>query len=162
RDTPLVLTSEQPAGYHYLWSNGLSDTLMRVTRTGSYWLEVRVHDCKSSDTIRITVVQTPEVYAGPDSIICEQFPARIGTEIAGASYLWSTCETTPHSSVAQTDVYIMVADLEGCLVRDTVNITAMPVPAIDLGDDRDICPEQTIVLDAAYGAGSSYIWSTGE
>src|SRR5690606_4500100 len=28
--------------------------------------------------------------------------------------------------------------------------------------DRDICPEQTIVLDGTYGTGSAYLWNTGE
>ncbi len=162
RDTPFVLTSEQPAGYHYLWSNGLSDTQMRITRTGSYWLEVSGYGCKASDTVRINVIPAPEVYIGADSIICEQFPARIGTEIAGASYLWSTGAATAYISVSGTGIYRLEVNLEGCIVNDTINITAMPVPDIDLGSDRDICPEETIVLDGSYGVNSSYTWSTGD
>jgi len=161
RDTPLVLTSPQPAGYHYLWSNGLSDTQLRVTRTGTYWLEVSNHGCKDSDTVRIKVVPAPAVHIGADSIICQQFPARIGAEVAGASYRWSTGETTGYINISSTGAYILEVSLEGCIVSDTVNITAMPVPEIDLGGDRDICPGQTIMLDGTYGTNSSYIWSTG-
>jgi gliding motility-associated-like protein len=162
RDTPMVLTSPQPSGYHYLWSNGLSDTQLTVTRTGTYWLQVDNQGCKASDTLRIKVVPEPEVYAGSDSIICEQFPARIGTEVPGASYLWSTGATTPYIQVAATGNYVLEVDIEGCLVYDTVNITALPVPDIDLGLDGDICPEQIIQLDATYETNSSYRWNTGE
>ena len=159
---PVTLRSPQPPGSHYLWSNGLSTTEMEVTRGGSYWLEVSRNGCATRDTIVITAVQDPEVYIGPDSIICEQTPARIGTEIAGASYQWNTGATTPYISVSATNSYILSVNLNGCVVADTVMITAMPDPDVDLGEDGDICPEQTIVLDGSSGSGVSYIWNTGE
>ena len=162
RDTPVMLHATQPAAYHYLWSNGLSDTQMTVSRSGRYWLEVSYHDCRASDSITVDVVPTPEVYIGADSIICEQFPHRIGQEIAGAAYRWNTGETTPYISVSSTGSYISEVTLRGCVVYDTVQITAMPTPVIDLGPDGDICPEQTILLDGTYGTGSSYVWNTGE
>ncbi len=162
RDTPVILHTEQMPGTHYLWSNGLSDTVMRVTRTGTYWVKVERNRCQGSDTIRIGIIPTPFIYIGADSIICEQFPARIGTEIAGATYLWNTGEPTPYINVNSTDNYILEVNLDGCIVYDTIEITAMAAPDIDLGDDDDICPEQTIALDGSYTIGSSYLWNTGE
>jgi gliding motility-associated-like protein len=162
RDTPVVLSSPQPAGTHYLWSNGLSDTQMTVSRTGTYWVEVKRNDCIGSDTIRIGVIPTPTVYTGADSTICEQFPHRVGDEINGATYLWNTGETTPYINVSATSTYILEVNLQGCIVYDTIQITAMPSPDINLGPDDDICPEQTIVLNGSHEPGSSYYWSTGE
>jgi len=159
---PVTLRSPQPPGSHYLWSNGLSTTEMDVTRSGTYWLEVTRNSCVTRDTIVITAVPDPEVYIGPDSIICAQTPARIGTEIAGATYLWNTGATTPYINVSATNDYILSVDLDGCVVSDTAVITAMPDPEINLGEDGDICPEQTIVLDGSYGSNSSYVWNTGE
>ncbi len=158
---PYTLRSSQPAGSHYLWSNGLSTTEMEVTRSGTYWLEVSRYGCTAGDTIVITAIPDPDVYIGPDTIICTQTPARIGTEIASVTYLWNTGETTPYINVAETDNYILSVNLNGCVVSDTIAITAMPPPDIDLGDDGDICPEQTIVLDGSY-SNSSYRWNTGE
>ncbi len=160
-DVPLILAAPQPPGTHYLWSNGLSDTAMAVTRTGTYWLEASIGNCKGSDTIRITVTPAPDVHIGADTIICEQFPLRTGTEISGADYLWNTGAATPYIRVSTTGNYHLEVNLEGCIVRDTILVTAMPPPDIDLGEDGDICPEETIVLDGAYGSGSTYIWNTG-
>ena len=159
---PVTLRSAQPPGTHYVWSNGLSDTQMQVTRSGTYWLEVTAANCAASDMIVITAVPDPEVYIGPDTTICEQTPLTIGTDIPGAAYAWNTAETTSHISVKTTDTYILEVSLDGCTVYDTAVITAMPDPDIDLGGDRDICPEQTIVLDGSYGTGSSYLWNTGD
>ncbi len=161
-ELPFILTSPQPPGTHYLWSNGLSDTAMEVVRSGMYWLVVESGLCTGSDTIYVHIVPTPSLYIGRDTIICEQFPLRTGGEIAGASYAWSTGELTPYIHVYQTGVYVLEANLEGCIVRDTIEVVAMPEPEIDLGGDRDICPEEMIVLDATYGTGSRYLWSTGE
>ncbi len=159
---PYVLTSVQPSGSHYLWSNGLSTNELSVMQSGRYWLQVDFHGCTSSDTIYITAIPDPHVYIGADSTICEQTPARIGTEIAGASYSWNAGETTPYIHVSETGDYILSVNLDGCVVPDTISIIAMPDPDIDLGDDGDICPEQTIVFDGSYGTNSIYEWSTGE
>jgi len=162
RDTPYVLTSPQPPGVHYLWSNGLSLPQLSVYRTDTYWLEVSLDGCKDSDTIFVKVVPTPAVDIGADSIICEQWPLRIGDEVPGADYLWSTGATSPYIDVAATGSYQLEVNLEGCIIYDTVAITAMPSPVPDLGADRDLCAEQTMTLSANYSGNGTYLWSTGE
>ncbi len=161
-DTSVILRAPQPSGTRYLWSNGLSDTLMVVNQSGIYWVQVELNGCTGSDTIAVRVIPAPVVDIGPDTVICEQFPLEIGTAVAGALYAWNTGATTPFISVDTTGEYHLEVSLAGCLVSDTVRITAMPPPDIDLGSDRDICPEQTILLDAAYGSNSIYLWSTGD
>ena len=158
---PLILKSPQPAGSRYLWSNGLSDTAMEVVRSGSYWLEVTRNGCTGRDTVVIRAIPDPAVFIGPDTAICAGSPYLIGTEIAGARYSWSTGETTPYIRAGSTGSYRLEVSLDGCTVRDTVQITVMPEPVIDLGPDRDICPGQTIVLDASYEPNSSYLWNSG-
>ncbi len=162
-DTPFVLkNADLYAGAQYLWSNGLSEDQMKVVRTGTYWLRLSENGCEDSDTVVIRVITTPVVHIGNDSIICEQFPLRIGARVPEALYTWNTGQVTSHIDVAATGHYILEVNLGGCIVHDTVQITAMPAPEIDLGGDRDICPEQTVVLDGGYGTNSKYRWNTGD
>ncbi len=161
RDIPLTLSSPQPAGTQYLWSTGLTTPSIDVTRTDRYWLEVTLGDCKGSDTIHVDVIPTQGIHIGNDSFICEGQPVSIGDVIAGATYLWNTGSTESVITVSESGTYWLTADVAGCRVSDTVEITVMPLPAPDLGPDDDICPEQVIVLDAAE-ANSSYQWSTGD
>ena len=159
---PVILYVPQPPGTQYRWSNGLSDTIMQVYHTGTYWLQA-IHDgCAAADTVHIRVVNDPQVDIGPDTTICEQIPLQLGVELPGASYAWNTGAVTPYIRVSSTGMYILEVSLEDCIVQDTANITAMPPPDIDLGGDRDICPEQQLLLDATYGENSSYRWNTGD
>ncbi len=150
-----------PPGTHYVWSNGLSVPETDIVRDGIHWLEVSLGSCTHRDSILVRAIPDPYVFIGADTIICEQFPVRIGTEIAGAAHLWNTGASGAYISAHATGRYILSVDMDGCVVRDTIDITALPVPVIDLGGDRDICPEQTIVLDGRYGGNSNYGWNTG-
>jgi gliding motility-associated-like protein len=159
---PLELYSAQPAGTSYEWSTGITNDRISVYTTGTYWLNVSRNGCVGTDTIHVEVVPEPRIDIGPDTIICEQYPHRIGTTLPGASYLWNTGATTPYIAVNQTGAYVLEANLRGCRVYDTIQITAMPRPDVDLGSDRDICADEVILLDATYGANSRYLWNTGD
>lgn len=161
-EVPYTLTTSQPAGTTYLWSNGLSANSMDVTQTGKYWVRVSYGACIVSDTINIKVVPAPYVNIGSDSIICEAVPARIGMEVFGATYQWSTGSTDAYIDVSATGTYTLTVDKEGCKVSDDINITAMPNPAVDLGADQDICDAQTIALNATSPDGLIYEWNTGD
>jgi gliding motility-associated-like protein len=58
----------------------------------------------------------------------------------------------------------MVQDANGCNIRDTVQLTALPTPVFSLGHDTSVCSGQSLLLSAPQGAGSEYRWqdnSTG-
>ncbi len=162
-DIPFLLENRvaQP-GASWLWSTGVNTSSISVVRTDTYWLEADIGGCKAGDTVFIEIVPAPFVNIGNDSTICEQFPLRVGMEVYGANYNWSTGASEPYISVNSSGVYMLEVNLRGCRVHDTINIVAMPVPDIDLGTDDDICPDQTIVLDATYQQGSRYLWNTGD
>jgi gliding motility-associated-like protein len=159
-DLPYTLSSPQPSGTTYLWSNGYSDSTMSVTRSGDYWLQVSRNGCVGSDTIDIEVIARPEVFIGGYQVICASVPEGIGMEVAGASYLWSTGATTSHIQVNETGLYWLEVDVQGCKGSDSAYILAQPDPVVDLGPDGYICTDQEIVLDAG-NSGHRYYWSTG-
>jgi gliding motility-associated-like protein len=159
---PFVLKPYPETAGSYRWSNGLTSKSIDVYYSGRYILEIEANGCLARDTINVIVVPTPSVFIGNDSVICEQFPLRIGTEIREASYLWNTGAVQSYIEVSQTGQYILDVNLHGCHVQDSVDIIAMPVPEIDLGEDRDICPDEIVLLDASYGNGSRYRWNTGD
>ena len=161
KDAPITLSSPQPAGTQYLWNNGLNVPSIQVTQSGIYWLEVTSGSCVGSDTIAINIIPTPVVFIGRDTFICSGDKLTIGAIAPGAAYQWNTGATTFSIEVSESGQYWMTADFGGCRVTDTVEITKLPLPEVDLGPDKIICPEQTIVLDAAY-PGGRYRWNTGD
>ncbi len=162
KDTPVRLQVPRTPGVRYLWSTGATDTMVVAGNSGAYWLAVVSGACHASDTVQVSIVPTPKVYLGADSVICEQTPLKLSAFVPGASYLWSTGSTGNTIYVSATGWYWLKVNLNGCVTEADILITAKPAPAIDLGPDRNICPAGVITLDAAYPGISSYRWSTGD
>jgi hypothetical protein len=77
-------------------------------------------------------------------------------------YLWSTGNTTDSIFVSASGPYsVQVTDSAGCTATDTVEITVMPLPTVDLGNDTTICAGCNLQLDAGSGF-NTYSWSNGD
>jgi len=76
------------------------------------------------------------------------------------NYLWSTGGTTASISVNTTGTYVVEIQLPCSTITDTVGITVGGV-RVDLGGDRSICEDGSLLLDAGIGA-STVLWSTGD
>jgi gliding motility-associated-like protein len=51
----------------------------------------------------------------------------------------------------------LIKDSNGCMVHDTVQLTALPAPILFFGNDTTLCNGQTLLLNAANNNGT-YIW----
>ncbi|MEA3476917.1 MAG: PKD domain-containing protein [Bacteroidota bacterium] len=82
--------------------------------------------------------------------------------------IWSHGETvaappTPVVPTSDTMFWVMVSDTLGNFAVDTVFITVLPTPDVDLGADTSICWDgtNTAVFDAGPGY-EGYLWNTGD
>ncbi|MBK7287973.1 MAG: hypothetical protein IPI95_13225 [Flavobacteriales bacterium] len=48
----------------------------------------------------------------------------------------------------------------GCSASDTVNVTGIPLPVVQLGPDTGLCASALLYLDATV-LGGSYLWNDG-
>lgn len=58
------------------------------------------------------------------------------------------------------ETVVLTTDDHGCVTRDTMTVTILPAPPINLGANPTICTGDSIQLNAGLGFGS-YAWSTG-
>ena len=77
------------------------------------------------------------------------------------SYLWddaSTMQTraTVNTSAGSTNYSVTVTDANSCTGVDTIEVTVLADPIVDLGNDTSICDGSMLTLDA--GSFSSYVW----
>lgn len=111
-----------------------------------------------TESITVTVNQTPVANAGTDISICIGQTANLSAT-GGISYLWSNGITTNSNSVHPTTntTYTVTVSSNNCTASDDVSVIVNPVPVVTL-HDTSICTGSTIVLDAQ-NAGSSYLWN---
>ena len=55
---------------------------------------------------------------------------------------------------------VRVTDGNGCIGRDTINVSIDSLPIIDLGNDTSICIDRNIVFESGTGY-VDYLWNTG-
>ena len=146
-------------GYDYVWSTGDTTQTINITSPMVYWVTVINNICKTTDSIFVNEIST--LPFGNDSTLCQGQSVSLNASNPGASYLWSTGETTQSINVNTAGEYWANVTLGPCISTDTININFIQYPIIDLPSDSVFCVNNTIVLDAGSGA-THYIWSTGD
>lgn len=146
------------------WSTGDTSTLLSVTRSGKYLLQlIDSKGCKAYDQINIDVKLVPVVDLGSDIIICsDETPVVLDAGEGMQSYLWSVGESGSKLSVNQTGNYnVLVSASNGCSASDSIAVTVNPAPVSPLwADTTNVCEFDTLVL-RTQNPGYNYYWSDG-
>lgn len=147
-------------GATHEWNTGATTSSITVNTAGTYSVINTLNGCIARDTINIAVTPAPVVNLGADTSICSYNTLQLDATNAGASYIWNSGETTSSITVSAAGQYSVIASLNGCSTRDTINVTVTPAPVVNLGADTAICADKSIQLNAAYN-GATYEWNTG-
>ncbi|PKQ60162.1 hypothetical protein BZG01_21245, partial [Labilibaculum manganireducens] len=147
----------------YLWSTGETTQTITVSASGNYSVTViDANGCSATDDANATIHPNPTVNLGVDQETCAGNSISFDAGNVGATYLWSTGESTQTITVSTSGNYsVTVTDANGCSATDDANATIHPNPTVNLGADQQTCSGNTITFDAG-NAGSTYLWSTGE
>ncbi len=128
-------------GATYLWSSGHTTQTVVVVGEGEnqYWVLItNENNCTDSDTVNINFATIPLVDLGVDTVICQDQTYTIDAGNPGASYLWSTGETT-QTIIVDTSKYnfglhtfsVQVTSQYLCESGDEVSIDIKDCTGID-------------------------------
>ncbi len=154
------------AGFEsYTWSNGGSTTeMVEVTDPGSYAVVVtNALGCEGTDTVSVSFTIPPTIDLDNDTTICEGAAFTLDAGTGFTAYSWNGgVSSSQQFSVDTSGAYFVeVTDNNGCSsISDTINVTVLPLPVVDLGADTALCAGEILELSAGTGF-SSYAWSTG-
>ena len=157
---PVTLNAGNP-GDSYQWSTGATTQTITTTTAGTYWVHVSNGACVSTDSLAITMVNNPTVNLGPDSTVCIGHTVTLNAGNAGYNYLWNTGATTQSINVNVAGNYWVYVNIGACAGTDTVLITTVNPPVINLGNDTSVCTPLTVTLNAG-NPGNGYQWSSGQ
>ena len=143
------------------WSTGETTASITVEQTGTYFVTSDLNGCTASDQITITVIDVAEVDLGPDPIACSDQLPILDATLAGATYAWSTGETSATIQPASSGNYWVEVTVGNCSATDSILIQVNPSPEVELGEDQSLCVGDELLLNAEF-SNASYSWNTGE
>ncbi len=126
-----VTLDPQVAGSMYVWNSGDTTQTITTTTAGTYFVTVTdTNGCVNSDTIAVSFNANPVVDLGADTTVCGD-AVIMNAQNPGATYLWSTGDTTQQSAAVASGVYtVMVTDSNGCSASDTILVTINALPSV--------------------------------
>lgn len=147
----------------YVWQpTGTSGSTLIVTPTANATYVVVGTDnngCQARDTVRVTVNPIPTVTLYP-TFVCAGFSTTLDAGNPGATYMWSTGETTQTISVSDSGSFsVVVSSPFGCSALASTQVTVGGAIS-GTPTNSAICNGQSATLNAG-NPGATYLWSTG-
>ncbi len=147
----------------YLWSDNSTGPTLNVTSPGWVWL-IGSNPCQSdTDSVYVDFVPPATVDLGPDLQPCEGTTVTLTPTVTNATgLLWSDNSTGPSLTVTTSGTYWVEVSNPICgSVRDTVTVTYLSPPEIELPDDTAICGGQVLTLTPILTGTGSITWQDG-
>ena len=145
------------------FTNNKKDTFIRNQDT---FVNIRVDSfglvCPFSDTFIVNVVDFPKPNIGDNLTVCDSLNVRIEVPITpNKLYAWSNGSTSNSTIISRSGQYMLTVTEQGtiCSEKDTVNITFIKSPQLELGPDRITCSASDTI--SATSGFDNYTWSGG-
>ncbi len=153
---------------HYVYSNAAgncSNPGVGFTATSRPDIQFSMSTtCESPKQAILAVVHPlPDVNLGADGQVCgnEFQEAVLDAGNPGAAFLWDDASYTQTRVINNSGTfYVQVTNISGCSSADTIAVDLQPAPAVNLGNDTNVCEGVSLMLDAGTGA-AGYFWNTG-
>jgi PKD repeat protein len=144
----------------YKWSNGAITPAINVSSSAIYKVSVTsAEGCQVTDKITVSFRPSPLKTLPKEVTTCKEAVLDAGNR--GATYEWSTLETSRSTIVRSSGMYwVKITNAENCSVTDSSHVIVLPSANINLGSDITICEGNSVTLNAGNnGPNYSYRWN---
>jgi gliding motility-associated-like protein len=149
------------SGASIVWQDGSTGWTYTTAATGTYSATVTgANGCTAQDAIDVLIATPSAVDLGPDATLCSGSTLVLDATLPGATYLWSDGTSAPTLPATASGLYWVQVSQGSCSVSDTITLTFLPTPAVDLGPDLTLCDGTPTTFDATT-PGASYLWHDG-
>lgn len=149
------ITLNASGGISYSWTPtmGLSNAKINNPKvissvSTSYVVTVTdANNCSAKDSVFVTVNNPPSASTSADTTICKGDSILLSAT-GGTSYQWNTGDTTSSVKVSPSNTvsYRVTVSQNNCSVKDSVQITVIPKPTVNVGNDLTLCLGDSIQL----------------
>ena len=157
---PITLNAGSNTGATYLWNDGSTDSTYQVSQSGTYWVEITNSCGITTDSINVNYFQSQALDLGPDQTFCNGNDYTVDLNYVNTAYLWSNGSTDSSITFTQSGTYWVNATNVCGSQSDTILITVLPNPNVNLGPDQTVCLGETTTL-SIYPLGNTFEWYDG-
>jgi hypothetical protein len=147
------------AGLNSITGNSViaSPTIITTTYTVT---GIDANGCINYDTVRVNE-DTMHVNLGKNDSICPGSAITLDAGVSPATYTWNDNSHSKELSVSKAGTYsVTVTDENNCISSDSIKIFNYPALKLNLGKNRTIDVDTTIILHAGSGF-KTYRWQNG-
>lgn len=158
---PVVLDAG-PGFTSYAWQDNSSLQTFSAVTPGTYWVTVTSPEgCSVTDTVRVRDPRTNTDLLGPDLTRCSGAITVLNAGPGYVSYEWQDhSREQTYTAFLPGKYWIRAFDACGNEYKDTVTITLGGEVVVNLGEDQELCPGESLVLQVGNNY-SRYIWQDG-
>jgi gliding motility-associated-like protein len=107
----------------YRWENGSPSSSRGVAATGVYIGKATLKGCSFSDTIKIDVKNLSTINLGKDTLVCDDHPLVLTSNVKTGNLLWSDGSTGTTLETTVPGIYWLKISEGRCQKTDTVKVT---------------------------------------
>lgn len=160
RGESIVLTAT--GGVSYIWNTGDSIPAINVSplnNTAYSVIGTDANGCMDTAYVSVTIHNLPQLNI-PNSLVCPGSSTTLNAGHPGATFLWSTGQTTQSIVVSQPGSYtVTITNSWGCSASQTIQVA----PGGSISNNNNIvsfCMGDSSLLDAG-NPGNTYLWTPG-
>ena len=154
-------------GYMYIWlldGEAIDDetgNTLTTDKSGTYMVIATSEDgCESTDEAEVIIHPLPEIELGMDASICPEDSYNLDASCVDCEVVWNDGSTEDVRDINMAGEYIATVTNEfDCSVMDTFKLNLYEAAMPDLGEDIELCLNETVTLDPGFF--STYQWSIG-
>lgn len=148
-------------GSTFNWSDNSTNQILKTTSSGFYSVTVTRSGCSSSGNVNVLSFIAPKINLGKNDTLCQGITAILNAKNPGALYNWNNASTAQVVQVSTANTYkVTVTDQNNCTATDSIIITYITKPTVNLGGNINLCSGLKDTLDAG-NPGLKYNWNTG-
>ncbi|MBX2817551.1 MAG: gliding motility-associated C-terminal domain-containing protein, partial [Saprospiraceae bacterium] len=146
-----------------LWSTGSMIESISLDETGTYWVRVEEAHCAVSDTFDVAFTVPPALSLDEEMAICQGDRVKLGEDIQGATYMWSTGKVTAEVEESPSDntLYTVEARFGRCASVDSILLIVRPRPMVLIDAPAEVCPSTDYSI-AIISDGDALSWMDGD
>jgi gliding motility-associated-like protein len=128
------------------WLNGPASAQYEVSAAGNYQVTASANGCELSDNVQVTMIAVQPWNLGDDTTECSNQPLVYNTTLP---VVWENGQVGTSSNPDGEGFWSATIELQSCFIEDSVYITVVEAPIVDIGNDTLLCDGETLNIATA-------------